>query len=119
MTTDKIVITIFGLSLSAFIYYFFQGRKEKSTRVKTSVDIAVSGGYTPEVIEVPVGRPTTLNFILKSRSHCLEEIVLPDFRKKAHLEVGAPYKVVITPPRPGEYIYSCGMNMYHGKIIAK
>ncbi len=116
---DKILVTLLGSAGIAFVYWFFLMRKEIAVEVGESVDIIVGGGYKPEVITVKKGRPVTLNFLRKDPSSCLEEVVLPDFKKKKFLPVDQKVSITITPQEVGEFTYSCGMNMYHGKIIVK
>ncbi|MGB3788939.1 MAG: cupredoxin domain-containing protein [Phormidesmis sp.] len=46
-----------------------------------TIDITVDGGYSPDQIVVQAGQPVRLNFLRKDPSSCLEQIILPDFRK--------------------------------------
>lgn len=116
---DKILVTIAGLASITFVYWFFLMRKETAVEVGESVDIVVEGGYKPEIITVKKGKSVTLNFLRKDSSSCLEEVVLPDFKKKEFLPLDQQIAITITPQKEGEFTYSCGMNMYHGKIIVK
>lgn len=119
MTLDKIIVTIAGIVLSAFTYWFFLMKQEKAVEAGDSVDIVVEGGYKPEVISARKGRLTKLNFIRKDPSDCLEEVVLGDFKIRRHLPLNEKVTVEITPIKPGEFRFSCGMNMFHGKIIVR
>lgn len=118
MTLDKILVTIVGVIGIIFTYWFFLMRNEKTVITNSdSVDIIIEGGYSPEVISVPYGKTTKLNFIRKDPSSCLEEVVLPDFKIRKFLPVNQTTTIKITPQQTGEFVYSCGMNMFHGKII--
>lgn len=120
MTTDKILVLIFSLLGIVFTYWFFLMRKEKEVNVVSdSVEIVVDGGYHPEIISVPVGKTTILNFTRKDSSSCLEEVILGDFKVKKTLPLNQTVRIPITPQKIGEYTYSCGMNMFHGKIIVR
>ena len=119
MTPDKIIVTIAGLIGIAFTYWFFLMKKEKEIAVTDSVDIIVEGGYSPEVISIPKGKTTKINFIRKDPSSCLEEVVLGDFKIRKHLPLNQKVTVELTPQQSGEFGYACGMNMYHGKIIVR
>jgi plastocyanin domain-containing protein len=33
--------------------------------------------------------------------------------------VGKPMDVIVTPPQPGEYEFTCQMRMYRGTLVAK
>lgn len=119
MDIDKIVVFITGISGIIFTYWFFLMKREKEVSVENEVDITVEGGYSPEVISIPKGRPTKINFIRKDPSTCLEEVVLTDFKIRKHLPLNQKVTIEITPQKAGEFKFACGMNMYHGKIIVK
>ena len=119
MTPDKIIVTVVGLISIGFTYWFFLNKKDKEITVLDSVDIIVEGGYSPNVISIAKGKTTKINFIRKDSNSCLEEVVLGDFHIKKHLPLNQKVTVEITPQKSGEFGYSCGMNMYHGKIIVK
>ena len=117
---DKIIVTAVGLLLAIFTYWFFLMKKEKIIKVSdSSVDIIVEGGYSPDVISIPKGKTTKLNFLRKDPSSCLEEVVLGDFKIRKQLPLNQRVTIELTPQEAGEFKYSCGMNMYHGKIIVK
>ena len=120
MTPDKIIVAIVGLAGMAFTFWFFLGKRDKEVMVSDSfVDIVVEGGYTPEMISIPKGKTTKVNFIRKDPTSCLEEVVLGDFKVRKYLPLNEKVTVELTPQQTGEFTYSCGMNMYHGKIIVK
>ena len=116
---DKIIVTAFGIVGISFTYWFFLMKKDTVVEVTDSVDIVVKGGYSPSTISIPKGKTTQINFIRKDSNSCLEEIVLGDFHIKKHLPLNQKVTVEITPQESGEFGYSCGMNMYHGKIIVR
>jgi plastocyanin domain-containing protein len=120
MAIDKIFVLIFsGLGI-IFTYWFFLMKKEKTVVVTSNaVDIMVDGGYRPEVISIPEGRTTTINFLRKDPSSCLEEVVLGDFKIRKFLPLNKKVSIEIKPEKSGEFRFSCGMNMFHGKIIVK
>lgn len=119
MSIDKVLVIIFGLSGIAFTYWFFLMKKEKEVIAVDEVNIKVNGGYSPEVISIPRGKLTKINFLRTDPTECLSEVILADFKIKKELPLNQKVTVEITPQRIGEYIYSCSMNMYHGKIIVK
>lgn len=118
MEIDKLLVSLFSIGGIAFTYWFFLMRKdEEAVVVKTnSVDIIVEGGYSPNVISIPKGKTTTLNFFRKDPSSCLEEVVLPDFKIRKYLSLNKTTPINVTPKKGGTYEISCGMNMFHGKI---
>ena len=119
MSLDKIIVTLAGLLGTAFTYWFFMMKKDKVIQATGSVDIIVEGGYSPDSISIPRGQTTKLNFLRKDTNSCLEEVVLGDFKVRKYLPLNQKVTVEITPQQAGEFTYTCGMNMYHGKIIVK
>ena len=117
MTPDKIIVTILGLLGIGFTYWFFLMKKDEIVVVMDSVDITVEGGYSPSVISIPQGRTTKLNFFRKDPSNCLEEVTLPDFKIRKYLPLNQKTTIEVRPSKAGEYNFSCGMNMFHGKLI--
>lgn len=120
MPLDKILVVIFGGLGILLTYWFFLMKKEKeAVKAEGEVDILVEGGYNPEVISILKGKLTKINFIRKDSSSCLEEVVLADFRIRKQLPLNQKVTLEITPQKSGQYSISCGMNMFHGKIIVK
>ena len=119
MSTDKILVATLGLVGIIFTFWFFLMKREKEVSVENEVDITVSGGYSPEVISIPKGKTTKINFLRTDPTDCLSEVVLGDFKIRKELPLNQKVTVEITPRKIGEYIYSCSMNMYHGKIVVK
>lgn len=118
MSIDKLFVALLSIGGVIFTYWFFLMKKDdEAVIVKTnSVDITVEGGYSPNIISIPKDKTTTLNFIRKDPSSCLEEVVLPDFKIRKYLPLNATTPIQITPKKEGTYEISCGMNMFHGKI---
>lgn len=114
---DKILIIVFGITGIAFTYWFFLMKKEKQISVSESVDIIVEGGYSPDSVSVKKDKTITLNFLRKDKNSCLEEVVLSDFKIKKYLPLNKKISIQITPKESGTFNFSCGMNMFHGKII--
>ncbi|MGK7953566.1 MAG: cupredoxin domain-containing protein [Xenococcaceae cyanobacterium] len=120
----KIAVALGGLGLIGAELWWFMFSKTKSQKARVergiqSVDIVVDGGYTPDRIEVRAGEPVKLNFFRKDPSSCLEQVLLPDFNKALDLILDRTTSVEILPEKPGEYTFTCGMNMYRGVIKAK
>ena len=119
MTSDRLLVTVFSFFGIGFTYWFFLMKKEDKAIIlnKNSIDIIVKGGYSPETVAIPKGKTATLNFIRQDSSSCLEEVVIPDFKIRKYLPMNKRVSVSITPQKEGKYEISCGMNMFHGKII--
>ncbi len=121
---NTIIVTISGVIIIAWIVWYFWLWRSESVAAQTQggiqdVDVTVKGGYQPAVIIVKVGQLVRLHFTRREVSLCGEEIVLPDFGKRAHLPENQSVSIEVTPVRPGEYEFTCGMSMYRGKLIAQ
>lgn len=116
---------LIGLGLIIFIIWFFLGGKKK-TAVSAKgngdtqqIEIEVIGGYTPSLISLIKNQPAQLIFHRKETSSCSEEVVLPDFKIRQQLPAFQKTVVEFTPDQAGEFEFSCGMGMLHGKIIVR
>jgi len=123
-TPDRIAAVVAGAALLAGIQVFFFGKKRsaparagEASGSGGAVTIRVEGGYDPDTVIAPRGRPLRLLFDRREESPCSDEIVFPDFGIRRRLAAHATTEIVITPGRAGEYPFSCGMNMLHGKIV--
>lgn len=119
MNFDKIAVLISGIISSIFIYWFFFMKKENSIEANERVQVVVSGGYNPETIKVKKGQKIVIEFLRKDPSSCLEEVVLSDFKIRKFLPLNKKTEIVIIPQEEGVFNFSCGMNMYHGKLIVE
>ncbi len=116
---DKIIVTFIGILGIVFTYWFFLMKKDKEISASGAIDIIVEGGYSPALISVKKGQKITLNFLRKDKNQCLEEILFPDFKIKKYLPLEKVVSIEIEPKEAGEYEFVCGMNMFHGKVVAK
>lgn len=125
MNTTQLVVTATGLAAIAWIvWYFWLWKGEAvSAQIKEEgmqeIDVTVKGGYQPAAIVVKAGQPVRLNFTRREASTCGEEVVIPDFGKRAHLPQDQTVPIEIVPDKPGEYEFTCGMNMMRGKLIVQ
>lgn len=119
MTPDKIIVTIVGVIGAIGTYWFFFMKKEENIVASDTIDIVVDGGYNPDFITVSLDKKTTLRFIRKDSNSCLEDIVLSDFKVKKFLPINTLVEIAINPQKKGTFSFTCGMGMFHGKIIVK
>ena len=125
MNTTQILVTLAGFGVIAWIVWYFWLWKGETVSAQSGaggiqvIDVTVKGGYQPASITAEAGRPIRLNFTRRESSLCGEEVVLPEFGKRAHLPEGRPVVIEITPGAPGVYEYTCGMNMYKGRLIVR
>jgi plastocyanin domain-containing protein len=125
MSIVQILVTVAGLSVIGWIVWYFWLWKGETVSAaatahgKQEVDVTVKGGYQPAAIQVKAGQPVRLNFTRREASTCGEEVVFPDFGKRAHLPENQTVSLEVVPDQPGEYEFTCGMNMYRGKLVAR
>lgn len=119
MEIDKVIVSLGGISAIAFVAWFFFGKKEEVVEAGSKITIAVAGGYNPSVIQLQKGKKTTLTFVRTDPSSCLEEVNLPEFKIRKTLPLNENVAIELIPNKVGEFPFSCGMNMYHGKVLVR
>ncbi|MEH7094226.1 cupredoxin domain-containing protein [Neobacillus vireti] len=77
-------------------------------------------GYSPNVIRVKKGVPVELEITNPlDSSNCLSTFMIPDLNiNNIKLKTGTT-KLSFTSDKTGEYTFSCGMQMFKGKIIVE
>lgn len=116
------LINLAGVAVMAAIVWWFWLSRPRAQRAAGAgpIEIVVDGGvYTPARIEVPAGKPVTLRFLRRDASPCAEKALFDGLGVSADLPMGKPLDVTVTPPRPGEYEFTCQMRMYRGMLVAK
>lgn len=122
---DKILVSFAGIIGIIFTGWYFFGKKDEvfeatsTNSGQASVDILVKGGYSPSTVQVKKGKKTTLNFLRTDENSCLEDVVLSEFKIKRFLPLNKTVSVEINPDKIGSFDFSCGMGMFHGKLIVK
>ena len=74
---------------------------------------------SPTVLDVILQPEVRLRFLRKDPSACAEKVVFADLDVSADLPLGEPVEVTVVPPRPGEYPFTCQMQMYRGALIVR
>ena len=125
MSAAQLLVTAAGiLSIGGIAWFFWGPRSAGVAAAVTSsgcqeATILVKGAYNPDVILVEHGRPVRLTFRREETAACSEQVIFPDFHRSADLPEGELVPVEFTPAEPGEYEFTCGMGMLHGKVIAR
>lgn len=117
----KAAVTAGGLALIGLEIWWFLLSKPKSQKAGANhgiqeITITVEGGYEPSRVVVNAGEPVRLNFLRRDSSSCLEKVLLPDFHLAQELELDRVTPIEFTPETPGEYAFTCGMNMFRGVV---
>ncbi|KRM23402.1 cupredoxin domain-containing protein [Latilactobacillus graminis] len=79
--------------------------------------IQVAGGYNPEMITLKQGVPAELTFTRTSDQGCLDVVHSTSLGFEKDLTLGVPQMVNIPTDQVGEFDFSCGMDMFHGKVV--
>jgi len=124
MDSASIGVIIGGVAAIALVIWYFFGERERvaasvSAGGVQEVNVTVKGGYSPDVIVVRQGMPVRLNFYRDETASCSEKVIFGDFGIARDL---APFKttpIEFTPDKPGEFTFTCGMNMLRGKLIVQ
>lgn len=121
----QILVTVFGVLLIILVnwYFFFSKGKvawaSAATRDIQEVKVIVKGGYSPDVIVVKKGVPVRIDFYRDETAECSDTIVFGDFNIRKPLPAFKTTPVELTPEKPGEYTFTCGMGMMRGKLIVE
>jgi plastocyanin domain-containing protein len=124
MDTTEIVVLIGGVAAIAFVLWYFFGEGERAVARSDAsgvqeIKVTVKGGYSPDVIVVEEGRPVRLDFYRDETASCSEQVVFGDFGIARDLPAFRTTPIEFTPEEPGEYTFTCGMNMLRGKLVVE
>jgi plastocyanin domain-containing protein len=122
MDAMEISVVAGGLLLIVFVLWFFFGKREAvAAKAGESgvqeIRVMVKGGYDPDVIVVKQGKPVRLDFYRDETASCSEQVIFGDFGIARDLPAFKTTPVQFTPQTPGEFTFTCGMNMMRGKLI--
>ncbi|BDR57978.1 cupredoxin domain-containing protein [Xylocopilactobacillus apicola] len=81
--------------------------------------ILINKGYKPDTIEFHRSDPAEITFVQEDSSVCLRQVQSKDLNFQIDLPVGSEKTININTDQTGEFNFSCGMGMFHGKVIVK
>lgn len=79
---------------------------------------ASKDGYAPDHIAGKPGEKLGLVFTRTDDTECIAQVKTPD-GKLVDLPKGKPVEVAVTVPATGEVGFACGMDMFHGVVVAQ
>lgn len=82
-----------------------------------NINITVNGHYEPAVITLKKDIPAQLTFTRTSTQGCLEHVHSKSLDFAMDLPLDQPQTVTIPTDQTGEFQFSCGMDMFHGKVV--
>ena len=119
---DVLVVTGAVALIALMAWFFFGPRTMRSAALLggvQEVEITVKGGYSPDQIRVRQGVPLRLRFSRQESGDCTSRVVFPDFGVSLALPAFGEASVDLVPDNAGEFAFSCGMNMIHGKLLVE
>ena len=119
---DVVLVNIVGvLLIVAIIWWFWLGPKHSAVKVVSTVDklqiLVKDGVYEPDHIRLPAGRAATLHFRREDPNPCSEWVLFPDLEVSAELALHKDTPVNLPAAKPGEYPFTCQMQMYRGTLV--
>ena len=88
-------------------------------KAPTRVAITVNeDGYAPAAVQAEAGQPLTLVFTRVSDKGCGETLVFPDRDLRRELPLNTAVAVELTPKADERIVFTCGMGMYKGAVVA-
>ena len=123
MNTAQLVVTLVGLLVAGAVGLFFFRPRAATDAVASGdmqqVRVLVKGGYSPALVRARTGVPLRMVFDRQEEGDCSARVVFADLAQSAYLAPYAETTVDVLLDRPGEYGFSCGMNMIHGTLLVE
>lgn len=83
---------------------------------KQTVNVTVAGGYEPSVIKLKKGIPAEINFKRTNDQGCLDVVHSNELGFSEKLPINVTKTVQVPTDKSGEFGFSCGMDMFKGKV---
>ncbi len=83
------------------------------------LEIVVRGRYRPDTIVVTRGTPVRLLFNRQEDVPCSERVIFSDEERERWLAPFAVTPIEFLPTRTGEFLFTCSMGMYQGRMIVE
>ncbi|GKS81648.1 copper-binding protein [Ligilactobacillus pabuli] len=84
-----------------------------------AVNVTVAGGYDPAVVTLKQGVPAQLTFTRTNDKGCLDVVHSKEMGFEEELPLNQPKTVTVPTDQAGEFQYSCGMDMFFGKVVVE
>jgi plastocyanin domain-containing protein len=118
-----LLVDVLALAVIGFVIWWFWLYKPQAVSHRLAgqpIEIIVANGvYTPARIEQPQGQALVLRFLRQDPSPCAEQVQFAELGISAELPLNRPVDVQVPAQAPGEYGFSCQMQMYRGTLIIK
>jgi len=87
--------------------------------VQTVSFVVRAGEYSPSLVRVRAGAPLRLRVTVEDRSGCDTRLLVPDLGVDLALSPAATAETLVAPPPPGRWLFTCGMRMVKGVLVAE
>jgi plastocyanin domain-containing protein len=116
-----LIANIIGLLLIALIvWWFWIFKSEAVTSESDEIVIKVANGtYDPSRISLTAGQSSTIRFLRTDESPCSSVVVFAGLDISEDLPVGEIKEIALPALSPGEYPFTCQMQMYRGDLVVK
>jgi plastocyanin domain-containing protein len=125
---SRVALLVFGLALSSAACKKEENPPAAKPAVTSTTGTVVDGvrkvtievnkdGYSPDRIPGKPGEKLALVFTRTFDAECIGQVKAPD-GKLFSLPMNKPIEVAVTVPADGEVTFACGMDMFHGVVVA-
>jgi len=114
------IIIIIIILMLLFVYFKWSKKEVEAYGGKEQrVTVVVSGTYFPNVIRAKAQKPLIIIFDRREDTTCSKKVLIPDFNIAEELPDFGKKEIKFTPQKNGEFLFTCEMGMYQGKIIVE
>ena len=92
-------------------------KKSAKPKTQTAKVLISEKGYEPGSLNLRRGIPAKITFLRTTDRTCGTEIVIPAYGINKPLPLYEKVVVSFIPNKTGEFGFTCGMNMMHGKLV--
>ncbi len=113
-----LILVVLGF-YGAWLYWMRHrhAMQAKETGGWQEFNVLVKGVYSPAVLEAKIGQPVRINFLRQESTDCSRFVNFPDFKIRRELPENQNVTVEIKPEKKGQFVFTCDMSMYQGKLI--
>ena len=117
-------IILIIVTIGLYVFWIWQTKNQRAVGAKESggvqeFNILVKGVYSPSVIKAKAGKPVRIKFRREESTDCSRYVNFADFKIRRELPEGETVAIEFTPDRVGEFIFTCDMSMYQGRLIVE
>ncbi|MHB0870508.1 MAG: cupredoxin domain-containing protein [Chloroflexota bacterium] len=113
------VATLFAAELRSLL---LRGARQRALIAPDGVqelEILVLGRYRPDTVVLRCGVPVRLLFNRQEDTPCSERVIFSEFQQERWLAPFATTAVQFIPTRTGEFLFTCAMGMYQGRLLVE